>query len=109
MGKKNRPIEANRKVMPTTKPGARKTGTTSTEIVSKGMSLTEAVPKEATLIDTNFKDTKVDNAGIKVSRHRSTPAAMEVFIMLPYRAGGGDRACGVDYTRKEYMTSWSGA
>ena len=103
--KKIGPSKANKKMMPIKTPGARETGTT----VSKEMDLTEAVPVEASVIDRGLKDTKVDNAGIKDSSHRSAPANMAFPITPPYPASGGDWAFGVDYNRKEYTTRWSGA
>ncbi len=92
-------------MMPTPKPGATETGTNFIEVVSKEMGLTEAVPKEASVIDTDLKDTQVDNTG---SGHRSAPASMAFHITPPYPTSGGDWACGVDYNRKEYTTRWSG-
>lgn len=98
----------NKKMMPTIKLGARETGISVTEVVSKEMGLTEAIPEEASVIDTDLKDTQVDNTGTKDSGHRSAPANMAFPITPPYPASGGDWACGVDYNRKEYTTRWSG-
>ncbi len=107
--KKIGPSKASKKMMPTVKPGARETGTSLAEIVSKEMGLTEAVTEEASVIDLGLKDAKVDNTGTTDSGHRSAPANMAFPITPPYSASGGDWACGVDYNRKEYTTRWSGA
>jgi len=43
-------------MMPITKLGARETGISLIEVVSKEIGLTEAIPKEASVIDTDLKD-----------------------------------------------------
>lgn len=48
----------NKKMMPTIKLGARETGISLTEVVSKEMGLTEAIPKEASVIDTDLRTRK---------------------------------------------------
>lgn len=64
---------------------------------------------EASVIDVDLKDPKVDRMDARNSGHRSTPTNMASFITQPYPAGGGDWACGVDYDRTEYTIKSSGA
>lgn len=90
--------------MPTTIPGVREAGSGKTNMIFKQRDLTEA-----SVIDVDLKDTKVDRMDAWNSGHRSTPTNMASFITPPYLAGGGDWACGVDYNRTEYTIEWSGA
>ena len=105
---KKGPSKANKRFMPTIKPGAKKTSTSLTEMVSTEMGLSEVIREEASAIDTNDKDTEVDNTDVKDNSLRPAPANMAFPITPPYAASGGDWTCGVDYNRKEYTTSWSG-